>query len=459
MTYQTEFLLPELGDGDGGRIVSWLKQPGDTFAADEPVLEVETDKAVIEVPAPCAGKLVGLLVDVDDLVEVNDPIATIEREGEAPEQNTSTVDPGEDDSATHADIVSAGDDIERSRQGSEEQARAPASGAGDLDRDGDGRILASPYARKLAGEAGLTLASVKGSGVGGRIVAGDIRRSAGTAGAALSGGSSAGPVNVGQRIIDTGNGSIFVKSWEPRDGNAHSMMILLHGLFADVEGWASTATLLARAGIRVFAVDLPNHGQSASHITGFPGVVDTVAESLEPLIDGPWALVGHSYGAAVAARIAAREGTRPHALGLISPLGLDTHAASDFMDGMTRAGSIEALRRELRKLTVNDMVPGDEFLRAIHRQLSPRAERLDAMWRDVASDGIQQIAIHEDLKKLDMPRMIVHGRQDRIIPWRGVLEAPSAVALHLPAQVGHMPHWESSKLTVDLVSQLTRHAR
>src|SRR5438270_7220282 len=79
----TEVIMPALGMAqDTGVVVQWLKRPGETITKGEPLFEVETDKAVVEVEAPASGTLAGITADEGTSVPVGQPIAVILAEGE-----------------------------------------------------------------------------------------------------------------------------------------------------------------------------------------------------------------------------------------------------------------------------------------------------------------------------------------------------------------------------------------
>lgn len=128
--------MPQMGfDMQEGTLVRWLKQPGDQVAKGEPIAEIETDKAVIEIEAFESGTVKELLVEEGATVPVGAPIMII--------------DTGEGDGAADA-------------------------------ADGTGRVKASPLARRLAAEHGVDLRSVVGTGPGGRIVKVDVLQAAKT---------------------------------------------------------------------------------------------------------------------------------------------------------------------------------------------------------------------------------------------------------------------------------------
>src|SRR3979411_2321799 len=76
------FLLPGLGEGlTEAEIVTWHVQPGDAVTVDQPIVEVETAKAVVEVPEPCAGPITALHGQPGDVVAVGEPLVTVDTAG------------------------------------------------------------------------------------------------------------------------------------------------------------------------------------------------------------------------------------------------------------------------------------------------------------------------------------------------------------------------------------------
>jgi pyruvate dehydrogenase E2 component (dihydrolipoamide acetyltransferase) len=137
-----------------GKLISWLKKEGETVAKGEPLLEIETDKAVMEIESPGDGVLVGVKAQPGADVPVGQTIAWIVRPGETPPADEAPVASGRKTSAVVASSTAA----------PVPAATQPAST--------DLRI--SPKARRLAAERGVDLAHVRGSGPGGEILASDI---------------------------------------------------------------------------------------------------------------------------------------------------------------------------------------------------------------------------------------------------------------------------------------------
>ena len=139
-----------------GKLISWLKKEGDSVAKGEPLLEVETDKAVMEVEAPGDGVLAGVKVQAGAEVPVGRTIAWIVSPGETAPTEEIQVESGRKTAAAVASSLPA------------------ASVAGAAARPTAHEIKVSPKARRLASERGVNLAHVRGSGLGGEILASDI---------------------------------------------------------------------------------------------------------------------------------------------------------------------------------------------------------------------------------------------------------------------------------------------
>lgn len=163
-----EVLLPELAESVvEGEIVRWLVAEGETVTADQPLVEVMTDKVTVELPSPYSGILRQQLVKEGQVVAVHAPIALIEDEAEAATEATAENDEGERLSLFKP---SAEGDAAPPVQVRRAPPAAPPRASGAY-----GRVLAVPAARKLARELGIDLRQVQGSGPHGRIRVDDVR--------------------------------------------------------------------------------------------------------------------------------------------------------------------------------------------------------------------------------------------------------------------------------------------
>lgn len=170
-----EFKLPDVGEGiESGTVVSVLVNEGDVIEVDQGVIELETDKAVVEVPSTVAGRVTNVAVTANSEVKVGQVILTVEAadtadsaaEAPAAEAADSPPEPAAAEPATAAEPAPVA-------AGQEETAPAPV--ATDSARSG-GRIPAAPSVRRQARERGIDLAQVQGSGILGRISVADLDR-------------------------------------------------------------------------------------------------------------------------------------------------------------------------------------------------------------------------------------------------------------------------------------------
>ena len=178
-----EFELPDVGEGVAeGEIVAWLVEPGDTVEEDQPVAEVETDKAVVEVPSPVNGTVETIRAEEGEMVPVGDVIITFAVEGGSDEPAETSA---EESAETRTDTATeSGPDAD----GTGSDASAADTDQGEVST-ADGRVFAAPSARRLAREEGIDIASVEGSGPGGRVSEHDVRAAA-EDGAGEAGGTS-----------------------------------------------------------------------------------------------------------------------------------------------------------------------------------------------------------------------------------------------------------------------------
>ena len=171
------FKLPDIGEGIAeAEIVGWHVQVGDMIAEDDPLCDMMTDKATVEMTAPVAGKVVEVAGEVGDLIAIGSVLAVFETEGEAAAEPVIEVAPNEAAAAVKAAPIPepsplVGEGRERGRERSESQtnsgagASSPAAQSPLLQGERESRrILASPAVRERAKNLGIDLAQVKAEG-------------------------------------------------------------------------------------------------------------------------------------------------------------------------------------------------------------------------------------------------------------------------------------------------------
>ena len=182
-----EVNVPDIGDFKDVPVITVLVKVGDTIAAEDPLIELESDKATMEVPSPVAGRIASIVVKEGDRVSEGSVILTVEAEGSDAAAAASA--PTSAPAAAPAASVPA--------------AAAPAAPA--VTDSGFNKAHASPSIRAFARQLGIDLAKINGSGRKGRILRDDVTAAlkasavpvaAASGGAALSGGMGIPPIPV-----------------------------------------------------------------------------------------------------------------------------------------------------------------------------------------------------------------------------------------------------------------------
>ncbi len=150
-----DFLFPDVGEGiTEGEIVRWLVKEGDQVEVDQTLAEIETDKAVVEMPSPYAGTVLKVHFKEKDLIKVGQPLVTIGEKGEALAAAAPSAAPAPEARPAPA---------------------APAAPAAPSPARTGGEVLATPKVRALAKELGLDIGAVPGTGPDGRVTEDDVR--------------------------------------------------------------------------------------------------------------------------------------------------------------------------------------------------------------------------------------------------------------------------------------------
>jgi pyruvate dehydrogenase E2 component (dihydrolipoamide acetyltransferase) len=146
-----EFKLPDVGEGiHEAEVLKWLVNIGDMVAMDQPILEIQTDKAIVEIPTPVAGKVLEIRAEAGTIAQVGDVLIAITP------ADAQTITPKKSSNGQQA------------AQSEQKALKAGIAGPGQ-------RVLAAPAVRKMALELGIDLADVPGSGPVGRVLPNDVR--------------------------------------------------------------------------------------------------------------------------------------------------------------------------------------------------------------------------------------------------------------------------------------------
>lgn len=473
----TEVILPKVDmDMATGQISRWFFQEGDTIKKGDPLFEIETDKAAMEVDAPASGTLRNVTGAQGIDIAVGSPVAWIYAEGEAVNAPASTAvagtpptlgpDPDVDTDSQPADRQNVPDRMD----GGGKPCCAKETG----ERRG---VRATPLARRIARQYGIDLSSITGHGPMGRIGREDVEAARQAAASAPPAEAAAparaeqpalAPVLVRQpapqpapatpaapRLLATGETPLHVVTLREGEGTP---LVLLHGFGSESASWRPLLAEFTGAN-PVLGLDLAGHGGSVGReADGFDALVSGVEETLQSLHLASCHLVGHSLGGAVATAVAAGLAIDVRSLLLLAPAGFGPDIDTAFAEGFARAREEAPIRSWLRHLVSDPAAISEGFVRATARGRADgvQSEAQMRLASRLFSNGTQHFDVRGLLPDLAMPVKIVAGAEDRVVPIRHFTGLPGRVALHVFPRTGHMPQFEQRIEVARLLRELTR---
>lgn len=406
-----EVIMPKVDmDMASGVISAWHVEIGTAVAKGDPLFEIETDKAAMEVEAQSNGILHHRVAEGTE-VAIGQPVgwlyAADEDVGDPPGGKTATAAPAVQDTSDRE--IAKVDEM-------------PASAPPATDK-----IRATPRARSLAREAGVNITTLTGSGPHNRIQAEDVPN------ALQVTRSTPAP-------FMPENGPLSVTH---KNGGSGIPIVLIHGFASDSKSWVPVEHFLAdRPLIRI---DLPCHGKSPNlRINSFAELVKTVRQTFDDLHLEAAQLIGHSLGGAIALALADTRPRKIKSLNLIAPGGLGPDINTASLNGITNATRVESLTPWLKTLFHDEALITEGYARAVmatRNNANMRAAQM-ALADAVFPDGTQAFDLRAALQRVEIPTRVIWGRQDKIIKWQHALNAPGHVALHLFDATGHMPQIE-----------------
>ena len=265
-----------------------------------------------------------------------------------------------------------------------------------------------------------------------------------------------GEASAGPALIEAGGRRLRYLRLGPQDGLP---ILFLHGFGADLNTWMFNQPALAERHA-TYALDLPGHGGSSKEVGSgdAAALMTAVMDFMTAAAIARAHLVGHSLGGALALGLARADPGRVASLTLIAPAGLGPDINMAFIDGFIGAGKRRETKEALELLVADrgaiSRAMIDEVLK--YKRLDGVAAALQAIAAAAFSGGRQQIDLRGALAAVNVPRLVIWGRADRIIPAGHADGLPAGVAVHLLDGAGHLPHMEKSgevnRLLADLVS-------
>ncbi len=239
-----------------------------------------------------------------------------------------------------------------------------------------------------------------------------------------------------------------------RRGDNGPTVILIHGFGGDLDNWLFNIDALAQKA-SVYALDLPGHGQSQKQIAdpSLTGLVNALRAFMSAVEVDSAHLIGHSMGAAVAARLACDTPDRVQSLSLVSAAGLGPEINSAYIDGFVNAVS----RRELKpvllylfadsKLVNRTMV--DDLLK--YKRIDGVHEALQQLASNLFAEGIQHHVMTQQIADLGIDTLVIWGAEDQIIPASHASHVGGTAKVELIDGAGHMVQMEKASRVNELI--------
>jgi pyruvate dehydrogenase E2 component (dihydrolipoamide acetyltransferase) len=222
-------------------------------------------------------------------------------------------------------------------------------------------------------------------------------------------------------------------------------LLLLHGFGGDINVWVFNQEALA-AERTVYAIDLPGHGGSAKDVGDgdLASLVSVVEGFMDEMRIEKAHVFGHSMGGAVAGSLATSNPDRVESLVLIASVGLGEEINADYIEGFIAANRRKEMRSVLGLLFADPELVNRQLVNAIIRfkRLDGVDEALRKTADDLFPDGRQ--ADVPDLSGVEVPMLVIWGREDRVIPVSHTENAPQSARVEVLDDAGHMPQMEAA---------------
>ena len=455
------FSLPRMGETmEEGTVLNWFKSPGDSFKRGEVLLELETDKMVVEVPALEDGDLLEILASEQSTVEIGSSLALI-----GMRESVSKINKKKNSRI--------GDSKEKLKtQSSMEQESPPQdSSIMDFARDDieilepqtkEENIRATPAARRLAKNNTISLQNVPGTGPLGRIEKKDIEdiinriQKPRFADTEETCGESAEQI-LEELSIKIGDHQL---SFKRRGISGRTPLLFIHGFGSDSQTWRYSLGELSKTR-EVWTIDLPGHGNSLEFNmkyeskTLFNEYTNVLKEFLLNTGLNRVHLIGHSLGGGIALKFALNHLNSVSSHTLFAPMGLGNNINKKFIESFAKGESVKEIKESLKMLFYKKTWVTDSLVNAtvLQHQNSEFRNILGRLATILQKQDKQSWQIRDELQNLSIPVKLIWGKEDQILPSSHAQGLPGSFAVHLFPNTGHMVHIEQSKVINRLISE------
>lgn len=231
------------------------------------------------------------------------------------------------------------------------------------------------------------------------------------------------------------------------DDASRSAVLFIHGFGGDLDNWLFNLDALAEKH-RVFALDLPGHGQSTPKVPGtsLAALAEFVGKFMDAVSIEKAHLVGHSMGGGIAAQMAVDQPARVESVSLISPAGFGDEVNNAYTEGFVTAESRRELKPVVELLFANPELVSRQMLDDLlkYKRLDGVSDALTSLNGGLFAGGRQTAQPAGKLAATGKPVLVIWGAKDQIIPAAHAKNAPEGATVRVFDDAGHMSQMEKA---------------
>ena len=459
------FSLPRMGETmEEGTVLTWFKSPGESFKRGEVLLELETDKMVVEVPALEDGDLLKILASEQSTVEIGSSLALIGK-------RESVTKIKEKKNKNKDSIIEDSQGKVKTNGAKEKDSQPKDSSKINSAKDNfeilepqtkENNIRATPSARRLAKYNTIPLKKVTGTGPMGRIEKKDVEniinkiQKTSFADTEKPGGESALQI-LKEPSLKRG---VRQLSFKRKGVSGRTPLLFIHGFGSDSQTWRYSLGELSKTR-EVWSIDLPGHGNSLEFPMAYESktLFNEYAQVLKEFLSNAGLkrvhLIGHSLGGGIALKFAINHLNSVSSLTLFSPMGLGNSINKKFIENFAKGESVKEIRESLKLLFYKNSWVTDSLVKAtVLQHQNPEFRkilcRLSAL---LQKENQQSWQIRDELQNLSIPVKLIWGKEDQILPSSHAQGMPGSFAVHIFPNTGHMVHIEQSQVINRLIGE------